>query len=78
MREAAKDRGAALGGLAPLRPGEGGVASGPPRAGGHLECLGGLGEERRWGLQRGGGRASEGSQHAKSHSCVGPGHAGLS
>lgn len=78
MREGAKDRGAALGGVAPLRPGEGGVDSESPGAGGRREGLGDLGEECRWRLQRGGGRVSEGSQHPKSHSYVGPGHAGLS
>ena len=49
-----------------------------PRAGGRLERLGDLGEECGWRLQRGGVRASEGSQHPKSHNYVGPERAGLS
>ena len=78
MREGTKDRGAALGGVVPLRPGEGGVDSGSPQAGWRLERLGDLGEECGWRLQRGGVRASEGSQHPKSHNYVGPERAGLS
>ena len=45
MREGTKDRGAALRGVVPLRPGEGGVDSGSPGAGGRLERLGDWGEE---------------------------------